>query len=149
VNAETIAVGSEMLTPYRQDTNSLYLTEKLNELGVEMRFKSVVGDNSDDLTAAAKLAMRRSDIIILIGGLGPTEDDLTREAVAEALGLKLQRDPEVLAKLEERFAKRGYKMSANNAKQADVLTGAIVLLTQTGRPQDSGSAESMTVRSAS
>jgi len=134
VNAETIAVGSEMLTPHRQDTNSLYLTGKLNELGVEVRFKSVVGDNSDDLTAAAKLAMRRSDIIILIGGLGPTEDDLTREAVAEALGLKLQRDPEILAKLEERFAKRGMKMSANNAKQADVLTGAVVL------PNPNGSA---------
>src|SRR6267154_1174890 len=123
-----------MLTPYRQDTNSLYLTEKLNELGVEMRFKSVVGDSSEDLTAAAKFAMRRSDIIILIGGLGPTEDDLTREAVAEALGLNLLRDPEVLAKLEERFAKRGMKMSANNAKQADVLTGAIVL------PNPNGSA---------
>jgi len=134
VNAETIAAGSEMLTPHRQDTNSLYLTEKLNELGVEVRFKSVVGDNSEDLTAAAKLAMRRSDIIILIGGLGPTEDDLTREAVAEALGLKLQRDPEILAKLEERFAKRGMKMSANNAKQADVLTSAIVL------PNPNGSA---------
>src|SRR3979490_2539457 len=92
-----------MLTPYRKDTNPLFLTEKLNELGVEMRFKSVVGDNSEDLTAAAKLAMRRSDIIILIGGLGPTEDDLTREAVAEALGLKLQRDPELLSKLEGRF----------------------------------------------
>src|SRR5258708_11457270 len=127
VIAETIAAGWEMLTPHRQDTNSLYLTEKLNELGVEVRFKSVVGDSSEDLTAAAKLAMRRSDIIILIGGLGPTEDDLTREAVAEALGLKLQRDPELVAKLEERFAKRGMKMSANNAKQADVLTGAIVL----------------------
>src|SRR5882762_1414835 len=116
-----------MLTPYRQDTNSLYLTDKLNELGVEVRFKSVVGDNSDDLAAAAKLAMRRSDIIFLIGGLGPTEDDLTREAVAEALGLKLQRDPEILVKLEERFAKRGMKMSPNNAKQADVLTSAVVL----------------------
>jgi nicotinamide-nucleotide amidase len=127
VNAEIIAVGSEMLTPHRQDTNSLYLTEKLNELGVEVRFKSVVGDNTEDLTAAAKLAMKRSDIIILIGGLGPTEDDLTREAVAEALGLKLQRDPAVLTKLEERFAKRGYKMSANNAKQADILSGATVL----------------------
>ncbi len=134
MNAETIAVGSEMLTPYRQDTNSLYLTEKLNELGVEVRYKCVVGDSSDDLTAAAKLAMRRSDIIILIGGLGPTEDDLTREAVAEALGLKLRRDPEILAKLEERFAKRGMKMSANNAKQADVLTGAVVL------PNPNGSA---------
>ena len=134
MDAETIAVGSEMLTPHRQDTNSLYLTEKLNELGVEVRFKCVVGDSSEDLTAAAKLAMRRSDIIIVIGGLGPTEDDLTREAVAEALGLRLQRSPELLVKLEERFAKRGYKFSPNNAKQADVLTGAVVL------PNPNGSA---------
>ncbi len=127
MNAEIIAVGSELLTPHRQDTNSLYLTEKLNELGVEVRFKCIVGDDAEGLTAAAKLAMRRSDIIIFTGGLGPTEDDLTREAVADALGLKLQRDPELIAKLEERFAKRGMKMSANNAKQADILTSATVL----------------------
>jgi nicotinamide-nucleotide amidase len=127
VNAEIIAVGSEMLTPHRQDTNSLYLTEKLNDLGVEVRFKCIVGDNREDLTAAAKLAMRRSDIILFSGGLGPTEDDLTRESVADALGLKLQRDPQIIAKLEERFAKRGYKMTANNSKQADVLASAVVL----------------------
>jgi len=127
VNAEIIAVGSELLTPHRQDTNSLYLTEKLNELGVEVRFKCIVGDDAEGLAAAAKLAMRRSDIIIFSGGLGPTEDDLTREAVADALGLKLQRDPQVMAKLEERFAKRGMKMSANNAKQADILTSATVM----------------------
>jgi nicotinamide-nucleotide amidase len=127
VDAEIIAVGSEMLTPHRQDTNSLYLTDKLNELGVEVRFKCVVGDSSEDLTAAAKLAMKRSDIIIFMGGLGPTEDDLTREAVADALGLKLERDPQIIAKLEERFAKRGYKFSPNNAKQADVLSSATVL----------------------
>jgi nicotinamide-nucleotide amidase len=127
VNAEIIAVGSELLTPHRQDTNSLYLTEKLNELGVEVRFKCIVGDDAEGLTAAAKLAMRRSDVIIFSGGLGPTEDDLTREAVADALGLKLQRDPQVMAKLEERFAKRGMKMSANNAKQADILTSATVM----------------------
>jgi nicotinamide-nucleotide amidase len=127
VNAEIIAVGSELLTPHRQDTNSLYLTEKLNELGVEVRFKSIVGDTLEDLTAAAKCAMRRSDIIIFIGGLGPTEDDLTREAVADALGLKLQRDSDLVAKLEQRFAKRGMKMSANNLKQADILTSATVL----------------------
>jgi nicotinamide-nucleotide amidase len=127
VNAEIIAVGSEMLTPHRQDTNSLYLTEKLNELGVEVRYKCIVGDDRADLAAAAKLAMKRSEIIVFMGGLGPTEDDLTREAVADALGLKLQRDPQILAKLEERFAKRGWKMSANNAKQADVLTSATVL----------------------
>ena len=107
MNAEIIAVGSELLTPHRQDTNSLYLTEQLNDLGVEVRFKCIVGDDREGLTAAAKLAMRRSDIIIVSGGLGPTEDDLTREAVADALGLELRRDPEIAAKLEERFAKRG------------------------------------------
>ena len=127
MNAEIIAVGSELLTPHRQDTNSLYLTEKLNDLGVEVRFKCIVGDDFEGLAAAAKLAMRRSDIIIFSGGLGPTEDDLTREAVADALGLKLQRDPLLMAKLEERFAKRGMKMAANNAKQADILSSATVL----------------------
>ena len=127
VDAEIIAVGSELLTPHRQDTNSLYLTEKLNELGIEVRYKCIVGDDLVGLIAAAKLAMRRSDIIIFSGGLGPTEDDLTREAVADALGLKLQRDPTITAKLEERFAKRGIKMTTNNAKQADVLTSAAAL----------------------
>jgi nicotinamide-nucleotide amidase len=132
VNAEIIAVGSELLTPHRQDTNSLYLTEKLNDLGVEVRFKSIVGDERESLTAATKLAMRRSDIIIFSGGLGPTEDDLTREAVAEALGLTLTRDPQIMAKLEERFAKRGYKFSPNNAKQADVIANAVVLSNSMG-----------------
>jgi len=132
VNAEIIAVGSEMLTPHRLDTNSLFLTEKLNTLGVEVRFKCVVGDDLDNIAAAAKLAMRRSDIIIFSGGLGPTEDDLTREAVAEALGLTLNRDPEIVARLEQRFAKRGYKFSPNNAKQADILANATVLTNTMG-----------------
>jgi nicotinamide-nucleotide amidase len=132
VNAEIIAVGSEMLTPHRQDTNSLFLTEKLNDLGVEVRFKAIVGDDRENLVAAAKLAMRRSDIIIFSGGLGPTEDDLTREAVAEALGLTLVRDEQILARLEERFAKRGYKFSPNNAKQADVITNAVALTNTMG-----------------
>ncbi|MGB9234359.1 MAG: competence/damage-inducible protein A, partial [Terriglobales bacterium] len=127
MNAEIIAVGSELLSPYRQDTNSLYLTDKLNDLGVEVRFKCIVGDDRENLVAAVKLAMRRSDIIILSGGLGPTEDDLTREAVAEALGLNLIRDPEIMARLEERFAKRGYKLTPNNAQQADVIANATVL----------------------
>ena len=127
MNAEIIAVGSELLTPHRQDTNSLYLTEKLNEIGIEVRFKSIVGDILEDLATAAKTAMRRSDIIIFMGGLGPTEDDLTREAVAEALSLTLHRDPDIIAKLEQRFAKRGMKMSPNNLKQGDVLTSATVL----------------------
>lgn len=116
-----------MLTPHRVDTNSLYLTEQLNLLGVDVIFKSIVGDNLRHLVAAAQHGLFRSDILIFSGGLGPTEDDLTREAVAEALGVTLHRDDELLAKLEKRFADRGWKMTANNAKQADVITGAAVL----------------------
>lgn len=127
MKAEIIAIGSELLTPYRQDTNSLYLTEKLNQLGVEVIFKTIVGDCKNDLVQAASQTLSRADIIIFTGGLGPTEDDLTREAVAEALGLELRRDPEILAKIEQRFATHGWKMAANNAKQADILAQATVL----------------------
>ena len=132
VNAEIIAVGSEMLTPFRMDTNSLYLTEQLNLLGVDVIFKSIVGDDRRRLVAAAQHGLFRSDILIFSGGLGPTEDDLTREAVAEALGLNLRRDPEILSRLEQRFAERGWKMSPNNSKQADVLEGATILLNPNG-----------------
>jgi nicotinamide-nucleotide amidase len=127
VHAEIIAVGSELLTPFRMDTNSLYLTEQLNLLGVDVIFKSIVGDDLRRLVAAAQHGLFRSDIVIFSGGLGPTEDDLTREAVAEALGLKLRRDSEILTRLEQRFADRGWKMAANNAKQADVIEGATAL----------------------
>jgi len=127
VNAEIVAIGSELLTPFRQDTNSLYLTEKLNQLGVDVIFKTIVGDNREHLTGAASLAVSRAEIVIFMGGLGPTEDDLTREAVADALGLELQRDPAIVASLEQRFAARGWKMAPNNITQADVLTGATVL----------------------
>jgi nicotinamide-nucleotide amidase len=127
VNAEIIAVGSELLTPFRTDTNSLYLTEQLNQLGVEVIFKSIVGDDLAHLIAAAQHSLFRSEIVIFSGGLGPTEDDLTREAVSEALGAPLHRDENVLAHIEQRFAARGWKMSPNNAKQADILEGATVL----------------------
>lgn len=132
MRAEIIAVGSELLTPFRQDTNSLFLTEKLNELGVEVAQKTIVGDSRADLVAAAQHALLRADVVIFMGGLGPTEDDLTREAVAEALGLTLRRDEAVLAKLAERFASRGYKMTPNNAQQADVIAGAVVLPNKNG-----------------
>jgi len=134
VKAEIIAIGSELLTPFRQDTNSLYLTEKLNQLGVEVVIKTIVGDSRDRLVSVAQHALFRSDLVIFMGGLGPTEDDLTREAVAEALGLQLHRDPELLQKLGERFAARGYQMTPNNAQQADVIAGATVL------PNPNGSA---------
>ena len=129
---EIIAIGSELLTPFRQDTNSLYLTEKLNQLGAEVVFKSIVGDNRDHLTRAALIALSRADIVIFTGGLGPTEDDLTRESLADALGLKLQRDPEIVAAIEHRFASRGWKMTPNNAKQGDVIAGAVVLSNPAG-----------------
>lgn len=127
MDAEIIAIGSELLTPYRQDTNSLYLTEKLNELGVEVTFKTVVGDNREHLTQAARLALSRADIVIFMGGLGPTEDDLTRECVAAALGRQLRRDPEWITALYTRYASFRRKMPPNNEKQADVIEGAVML----------------------
>ena len=132
MNAEIIAIGSELLTPYRQDTNSLFLTEKLNQLGVDVIFKTIVGDSREHLTAAAHQALFRADIVIFMGGLGPTEDDLTREAVADTLGLSMRRDPEIVASLERRFAARGWKISPNNYKQGDVITGAVVLPNSNG-----------------
>jgi nicotinamide-nucleotide amidase len=125
--AEIIAAGSEMLTPHRQDTNSLYLTAQLNQLGVQVAFKTIVGDNLDHLTGAARNALARADIILFSGGLGPTEDDLTREAAAAALGIELRRDGTILAGLYKRFAARQMTMPPNNAKQADVLEGATLL----------------------
>ncbi len=127
MNAEIVAIGHELLTPYRQDTNSLFLTERLNQLGVEVEFKSVVGDRREHLTTVARTALARADIVIFMGGLGPTEDDLTREAVAEALGVELKRDHDLVAELYARFAARRLKMSPNNERQADVLPRAEVL----------------------
>src|SRR5450432_28074 len=132
MNCEIIAIGSELLTPFRQDTNSLYLTEKLNQLGVEVVFKTIVGDNGEHLTASARLALSRADVILFSGGLGPTEDDLTRESVAAALGLSIRRDSDILAHLEKRFAERGYTLTKNNFKQADVIVGATALTNPQG-----------------
>ena len=127
MTAEIIAIGSEMLTPFFQDTNSLYLTEKLNELGVEVAFKTLVGDNREHLTSVAGIALGRADILIFMGGLGPTEDDLTRECVAAALGREIHRDSEIITQLYTRFAKLRRKMPENNERQADVIAGAEVL----------------------
>jgi nicotinamide-nucleotide amidase len=132
VNAEIVAVGSEMLTPFRQDTNSLFVTEHLNALGVVVDFKTIVGDKRQHLIDAARIALRRADIIVFMGGLGPTEDDLTREAVADALGIELHRDADVLTGLYTRFASRRMTMTENNKKQADVLAGAEILDNKNG-----------------
>jgi len=127
MNAEIVAIGSELLTPWRQDTNSLYVTERLNQLGVAVIFKTIVGDRQKHLVEAIRNALRRSDIVVIMGGLGPTEDDLTREAVAEALKINLKRNPDLIAELYARFAARRMQITRNNEKQADTLEGAIVL----------------------
>ena len=132
MNAEIIAVGSEMLTPFRQDTNSLYITEKLNELGVAVDFKTIAGDRLKQLADAVRHALGRVDIVVLSGGLGPTEDDLTREAVAQALGARVKRDPDLIANLYARAASRRMTITRNNEKQADVVDGATILPNKLG-----------------
>jgi nicotinamide-nucleotide amidase len=134
MDAEIIAVGSEMLTPQRLDTNSLYLTAELNNLGVEVVTKCVIGDDRERLADAIQRALSRSAILIVSGGLGPTEDDLTREAMAMALDRKLVFRPEIADALEQRFLKLKRKMAEVNKRQAFVIQGAEIL------PNDRGTA---------
>lgn len=134
MKSEIIAIGSEMLTPYRQDTNSLYLTDKLNAIGVTVNFKTIVGDRRKDLVNAIRIALGRVDVLMIMGGLGPTEDDLTREAVSEALTLTMRRDAGLIDALKTRAASWRIPLPENNYKQADVIEGAVVL------PNPNGSA---------
>jgi len=127
MNCEIIAIGSELLTPFRTDTNSLFLTERLNKIGVQVAFKTIVGDRQQDLVDQVRIALNRADIVITMGGLGPTVDDLTREAVAEALGFRLKRDQAIVGALYARFAARRLTMTENNSRQADVIDGATIL----------------------
>src|SRR5262245_32350902 len=134
MQAEIIAVGSELLTSQRLDTNSLYLTDELNALGVEVVTKCVVGDDRDRLADTIRRAASRSQIVVITGGLGPTEDDLTREAVALALDRKLNFHPEIADQLEERFRRMNRKMAEVNKRQAFIVEGAEIL------PNDRGTA---------
>jgi len=124
MNAEIIAAGSELLTPARSDTNSLWLTARLNELGVEVTQKTIVGDDRDRLAAAVRGALERVEIVIVTGGLGPTEDDVTREAVAQALQRRLVFSEEIRGWIEQRFARFGRPMAAINRRQAFLIEGA-------------------------
>jgi nicotinamide-nucleotide amidase len=127
MKAEIIAIGSELLTPDNIDTNSLYLTHRLNEAGWEVHLKTVVGDNRNDIAAVLRAALQRSDLAILSGGLGPTEDDLTRPAVAMVLNRPVSIDEGILETLRQRFMARGFRMAKINEKQAEVIQGAEVL----------------------
>ena len=125
--AAILAIGSELLTSSRIDTNSLFITSALNEIGIEVLFKSVVGDDRGELAAQFDHALQRVDLVVLTGGLGPTEDDLTRDVVAERLGLALSEDPAITEAIRRRFALRGWTMPEINRRQAMVPRGAIVL----------------------
>jgi nicotinamide-nucleotide amidase len=142
MNAEIVAVGSEMLTPQRIDTNSLYLTDQLNSLGVEVVQKCIVGDDRQRLTETLRGCISRSNIIIVTGGLGPTEDDVTRDAVAAALGRGMHFDQSICEGLIERFRRFNRKMAEINKRQAYVIDEAEVL------PNDRGSAPGQWIETA-
>jgi nicotinamide-nucleotide amidase len=132
LNAEIIAIGSEMLTPFRLDTNSLWLTERLNAMGVEVKLKTVVGDDEARLEETVRDAMKRSEIVIATGGLGPTEDDITRKIFARVLKRQLILEDAILEKIRARFARRNMPMPEINARQALVIHGAQILENNNG-----------------
>ena len=127
MKAEIIAVGTELLSPDHVDTNSLYMTGELNGAGWEVRRKTIVGDSLADIADAVRSALGRAELVIICGGLGPTEDDRTRAATALALGRETARNGEIIEELRRRFAARGFKMNENNERQADVIDGAEVI----------------------
>ena len=139
LSAEIIAIGSELLTPERTDTNSLWLTEKLNEIGIEVKLKTIVGDDEMRLEETIRDAVKRSEVVITTGGLGPTEDDITRQVSAKATGRELVFHEELVTELRERFRRWGREMPEINKRQAFVIEGAHVL------PNPNGSAVGMLI----
>lgn len=127
MKAWIVAVGSEMLTPFRVDTNSLSITERLNAIGCDVRLKAVVGDDVGELATLFQRGVGAVDLIVCTGGLGPTEDDITRDGLARALNLECETDEQVLESIRQRFEKRGMVMRDINRRQALVPRGAEVL----------------------
>src|SRR4029079_18096376 len=127
LSAEIIAIGSELLSPNRTDTNSLWLTEKLNRIGIDVKLKTIVGDDDARLEEVIKDAVKRSRVVITTGGLGPTEDDITRKVVARALNRRLTLDEKVLNEIRARFQSFGVTMPERNSRQAMVIDGSDVL----------------------
>jgi nicotinamide-nucleotide amidase len=125
MNAEIVTVGTELLLGQIVDTNAAWMAQRLASLGVNLFYKTVVGDNPDRMLEIISRAIERSDLVITSGGIGPTQDDLTREIVAKATGRELVLDPELLAQIEERFRRRGFIMTENNNRQAYIPEGAI------------------------
>jgi competence/damage-inducible protein CinA-like protein len=130
--AAILAVGSELLTASRIDTNSLFITGQLNALGIDVALKMVIGDDRDELAAALRAALARVDLVVCSGGLGPTDDDVTRDVVAHVLNRPLSEDEEIAARLRARFASRGLQMPDINRRQAMVPAGARVIVNSNG-----------------
>ena len=130
--AEIIAIGSELLTPHRVDSNSLYLTRQLNSIGIEVDLKVVAGDQETRLEQVVKSAVERSPLVIATGGLGPTEDDITRKVFARVLRRQMVLQHDILQTIRTRFRNRGLEMPGNNARQALVPVGARVLENRLG-----------------
>src|SRR5438876_12115294 len=142
LTAEIIAIGSELLSSSRTDTNSLWLTDQLNRIGIDVRLKTIVGDDDARLEEVVKDAVKRSRVVLTTGGLGPTEDDIDRKVVARALGRRLALDEKVLTEIRERFQSFGMTMPERNSRQAMVIDGAEVL------PNPNGSAPGLYLEQA-
>lgn len=124
MRCEVIAIGTELLLGQIVDTNSSWIGEQLALTGIDCHYQAKVGDNVERIVGLLNLSLSRSDAVILCGGLGPTQDDITRDALAQCMGATLQRDPALVDRIRERFAARGREMPANNLRQADVPEGA-------------------------
>lgn len=132
MNAEVISVGDELLAGSTVNTNTAFLSRELASLGFEVRRQQVVGDDRDDITDALSVAIKRSRLIVFTGGLGPTDDDLTKETVAKALGMNLVKNDEVMKQIEAYFSERSLPLSENNVKQAYVIDGCEILANPNG-----------------
>lgn len=132
MNAELISIGSELLLGQIVDTNASWMAQRLAENGVNLFYKTTVGDNFDRMTAILDSALERADVVITGGGIGPTQDDLTREAVAHVTGRTVVVHEPSLAELRERFQKRGFILTKNNERQAMIPDGAIVVKNPNG-----------------
>ncbi len=125
MRCEIVAVGTEILLGQIVDTNSAWISERLAEAGIDCYLQTVVGDNSERMSKTFRDALERADALIVTGGLGPTQDDLTRQVVADLMGVQLERDLEIVERIRERFSNRGRSMPDNNLKQADIPVGAL------------------------
>ena len=143
LSAEIIAIGSELLSPNKSDTNSLWLTDQLNRIGIDVKLKTIVGDDDARLEEVVKDAVKRSRVVIATGGLGPTEDDITRKVVARALGRRLTLDEKLLEEIRTKFQRFGMNMPERNSRQAMVIDGAEVL------PNPNGSAPGLYLKQGS